>query len=132
MGLPPSEVEEAAAVGKWHIFEGRKKEKRWGILPVWRREVRVVDREGVIRLRREGLGAVVTTKARLAEDFALLLEETVEYGTVGGVIPALFAYCGEKQIDLSGLASGEQALAVLAVELDGSPKEEKIVVLAVR
>ena len=132
MGLSPSEVEEAAAVGKWHIFEGRKKEKRWGILPVWRREVRVADREGVIRLRREGLGAVVTTKARLAEDFALLLEETVEYGTVGGVIPALFAYCGEKQIDLSGLASGEQALAVLAVELEGSPEEEKLVVLAVR
>ncbi len=132
MELSPSEVEESASVGKWHIFSGRKREKRWGFFPVWRREVRVIDREGVIRLRREALGAVVTTKAKLAEDFSLLLEETVEYGTVGGMLPQLFAYCGEKQVDLSGLASAAQALSVLSVELDGSADEEKIVVLAVQ
>ena len=60
-----------------------------------------------------------------------LLEETTEYSTVGGQLPAMFAYYGEKQLDLSGLANRDQMDEVLAMEMDGREADEKIAVVAV-
>ncbi|MBO5992880.1 MAG: hypothetical protein J6P76_01960, partial [Acidaminococcaceae bacterium] len=95
-------------------------------------KVRVLDRNGTVCLRREGLGAVVTSRASLRDDLQLLLEDTTEFGTTGGQLPGLFAYYGEKQLDLSGLASREQVFAVLEIELADLPDDESIVILAVR
>ena len=83
-------------------------------------------------MRREGLGVAVTTKEKLASALDVLLEETMEYGTVGGQLPALFAYYGEKQLDLSGLISREQLDEVLAMEMDGRADDDSIALLAVR
>lgn len=130
--LPAENVSEVAAAGKWHIFDGRYTKNFFGIFPVQRHMVRVLDRNGVVCLQREGLGAILTTKQRLNEDFQTLLEESVSYGTVGEQLPGLFAYYGEKQIDLSGLASREQIISVLETELDLLPDEEKIILLAVK
>ena len=60
------------------------------------------------------------------------LEDTTEFGTTGGQLPGLFAFYGEKQLDLSGLASREQIFAVLDIELADVPDNETIVMLAVR
>lgn len=94
--------------------------------------VRVLDRNGVVTLQREGLGAVITTKNRLKDDIDTLFEETATYGTVGEELPPLYAYYGEKQLDLSGLTSREQMISVLEAEFDILPEEEKIILLAVR
>ena len=131
MRLPPENVGEVAAVGKWHVFDGTYTKRIFGIFPTKKHAVRVLDRNGVICLQREGLGAIVTSKPKLADDLQTLFEETVAYGTVGEQLPGLFAYFGEKQIDLSGLASREQILSVLETELDLLPDDEKIILLAV-
>lgn len=94
--------------------------------------VRVLDRNGVVTLQREGLGAVVTKKGKLKEDIDILFEETAVFGTVGEELPPLYAYYGEKQLDLSGLTSREQMVSVLEAEFDILPEEEKIILLAVR
>jgi hypothetical protein len=78
------------------------------------------------------MGAVVTSRDNLREDLRLLLEDVTEFGTTGGQLPGLFAYYGEKQLDLSGLASPEQVFAVLEIELVDVPDNETIVILAVR
>ena len=132
MSLPENEVSEAAATGKWHIFEGTVKNRLWGIFPTKKTLVRVIDRNGVVTLQREGLGAVITQKGRLREDIDTLFEETSSYGTVGEELPSLYAYYGEKQLDLSGLNSREQIISVLESEFDILPADEKIILLAVR
>ena len=132
MRLPEEEVREAAATGKWSLFEGTVKRRFWGIFPSKRCVVRVIDRNGVVTLQREGLGAVLTTKRKLKEDLDTLFEETAAYGTVGEELPPLYAYYGEKQLDLSGLASREQMISVLEAETDILPDGEKIILLAVR
>ena len=132
MRLPAEEVTEAAAVGKWHVFEGMVKSKLWGIFPSQKCMVRVIDRNGVVTLQREGLGAVMTTKHKLKEDLDTLLEETAAYGTIGEELPPLYAYYGEKQLDLSGLTAREQIVSVLEAEFDILPADEKIILLAVR
>ena len=129
--LPVENVVEVAATGKWHIFDGLYTKKIFGIFSTKKHAVRVLDRNGVVCLQREGLGVIVTNKKKLEDDFQTLLEESVSYGTVGEELPGLFAYYGEKQIDLSGLASREQIISVLETELDLFPDDEKIILLAV-
>lgn len=131
LNLPAQNVSEVAHCGKWHIFDGRYTKKIFGLFPVQKHLVRVLDRNGVVCLQREGLGAIVTTKKNLTEDFQTLLEESVSYGTVGEQLPGLFAYYGEKQTDLSGLVSREQIISVLETELDLLSDEDKIILLAV-
>ena len=132
MRLPEEEVTEAAAAGKWRLFEGMASSKFWGIFPSKKCLVRVIDRNGVVTLQREGLGAVLTNKRKLKEDLDTLFEETAAYGTIGEELPPLYAYYGEKQLDLSGLASREQMMAVLEAEIDIFPEDEQIILLAVR
>ena len=128
--LPAEKVSEVAAVGKWHIFDGLYTKKFLGIFSTKKHMVRVLDRNGVVCLQREGLGVIVTTKPKLKEDIQTLFEETISYDTVGEQLPGLFAYYGEKQIDLSGLASREQIISVLETELDMLSNEERIILLA--
>ena len=132
MRLEKEDVTEAAAAGKWHVFEGTAKSRIWGIFPSKKCLVRVIDRSGVVTLQREGLGAVVTTKGKLKEDIDTLFEETAAYGTIGEELPPLYTYYGEKQLDLSGLTAREQMVSVLEAEFDILPEEEKIILLAVR
>ena len=132
MGLQPEKVSEIAAAGKWHIFDGIYSKKILWIIPTEGHQVRVLDRNGVVCLQREGLGLILTTKKNLKNDLEILLEDTVEYGTIGGQLPGLFAYYGEKQIDLSGLTSREQILSVLSMEVDLLADNDKIIVLAVQ
>ncbi|MFC2469756.1 MAG: hydantoinase/oxoprolinase family protein, partial [Negativicutes bacterium] len=132
LDLSEAAVTKLAAVGRWYIFDGVRKERSLGVFHRRRHFLRVLDRGGVIRLRREGLGVAVTTKEKLASSLDVLLEETMEYGTVGGQLPALFAYYGEKQLDLSGLISREQLDEVLAIEMDGRAADDSIALLAVR
>ncbi|MBR2519778.1 MAG: hydantoinase/oxoprolinase family protein [Selenomonadaceae bacterium] len=129
--LPAEKVSEVAAAGKWHVFDGQYTKRIFGIFPTRKHSVRVLDRNGVVCLQREGLGAIVTKKTKLADDVQTLFEETVSYGTVGEQLPGLFAYFGEKQIDLSGLTSREQIISVLETELEFVPDDEKIILLAV-
>lgn len=132
MGLPADNIKEVAATDKWHIFDGLYKKKILAIFSTERHQVRVIDRDGVVCLKREGLGVIVTNKNNLQADFMTLLEETVEYGTIGEQLPGLFAYYGEKQIDLSGLANRAQVLSVLEMEVEFLSEAERIIILAVR
>ncbi len=132
MNLPIENIQEVAATGAWHIFDGRYKKRIFGIFPIEKHRVRVLNRRGIVCLQREGVGAIVTSKAGLKADLEALLEDTVEYGTVGGELPGLFAYYGEKQMDLCGLATGEQVIDLMAMEVEFLPEDEKIIVLAVK
>ena len=53
MGLEADAVYETAATGKWHIFEGRYREKFLGLFSRQRYLVRVLSRDGVVSLQRE-------------------------------------------------------------------------------
>lgn len=89
-----------------------------------------IDKQANI-LRAVAMGAIVAAKATLISELEGLLEDTIEYGTVGGELPGLFAYYGEKQLDLCGLATREQVLDLMKMETEFLPEDEKIIVLAV-
>lgn len=132
MELPSENVKESAAAGAWHVFDGQYKKRILGLIPVKKHKVRVLNRHGIVCLQREALGAIVCTKAELEAELKSLLEDTVEYGATGGELPGLFAYYGEKQLNLSGLVRREQVLDLMKLEAELLTEDEKIIVLAVR
>ena len=132
MQLPEAQVQEIAAVGKWHFFEGLRREKRMLFLTKTQHNLRVLDRDGVVRLQKEPLGVLVTTRGELAAELTEFLDAHTEYGTVGAQLPLLYGYYGEKQVDLSGLVSREQIDPVLEMELDGVAAEEPFVLVAAK
>lgn len=132
MGLAEEEVCECAAAGRWHVFEGSRQEKAAFFFQRRRRMVRVLDREGVIRLQKDALGLIEAVKENLPEWLDALLEEYTEYGTIGGSLPPLYVYYGEKQLDLSGLADRVQIDAVLDMELGSLPDKTQVIVIAAR
>lgn len=130
--LPKEKVSEIAATGKWHIFEGLLTRKICGIFTAERHLIRVLDRDGVITLQREGLGLISSCKEKIVADLRTLWAETITYGTVGEQLPNLYAYYGEKQLDLSGLADKQQIIDVLKTEIQFMTEDESILLLAVK
>jgi len=132
MELPVAKVQEIATAGKWHVFEGVREEKGFWFFKKKHHSMRVLDRDGVVRLQKEAAGVILVTKKELAAELTELIDTHTEYGTVGGQLPQLYAYYGEKQVDMSGLVSREQIDSVLEMELDGAKDEETIIVVAVK
>jgi N-methylhydantoinase A len=110
-----------------HPFE----EKR--LLGLWRRQthrLRVLDREGTIRLQlREGEAFALQLSAVPAQ-LRLVLEEMTVYGDGGGLLPALYLLVGPRVIELGGLISESQILALIEIECRTLPATEPVVLLA--
>ena len=83
-------------------------------------------------MRKKAQSVLATTKKELQEDLHELVTTTTEYGTIGGELPLLYVYYGEKQVDLSGLVSLEQIDALLQLELEEVAETEKIIVIAAK
>lgn len=132
MDVPPSDVMEIASAGKWHVFEGLQQKRKWRLFTTTTHPLRVLDRDGVVRLQQESGGVIKTGKAALSTLLDELIEQFTEYGTVGGQLPRLYFYYGEKQLDLSGLVSRDQIDSVLDMELAGLADGADIIAIAVR
>lgn len=128
--LPPAAVQEIAATGTWHIFDGLEQVTRLGFWKQIRHQIRVLDRDGIIRLQKEACGILITSQADCLQELPEFLDLHTEYGTIGGQLPLVYAYFGEKQVDLSGLASPEQIYSLLQLELNGVAPQTKIIFLA--
>jgi N-methylhydantoinase A len=132
MQLPVEGIQEIASTDAWHIFDGPYQVKCLGLWKQTKHKIRVLDRDGIIRLQKDAVGVLVTSKAKWTEELPEFLDLHTEYGTIGGQLPQVYAYYGEKQLDLSGLVSQEQITALLQLELTGVPKETAIILIAVR
>ena len=132
MAVPEVHVQEIAATGKWHAFEGVQKKAGFLFFKKKKHVLCILDRDGVVCLQREEPAALFVAKHELSEELTALIDANTEYGTVGGQLPKLYVYFGEKQLDLSGLISREQIDAVLHMELDGIAAEQMIFVVAIK
>lgn len=81
-----------------------------------RTPIRVLDREGVVRLRLAHADARECPLPDLVARLSELLESATGYGDAGAELPDLFVLAGARILDLTGLTSLEQARALLRVE----------------
>lgn len=133
LGIPAREVEFFCTVGRWNLFEGKTQKKvLFGLLSKKIRSVAVVDREGVVRLRKENAAYLRFAKGQRAAKFDAFLDQHTTYSDANASIPKVFAFYREKMLDLTGMQTKAQLLSILEVEIEALRAEEEILTVAYR
>jgi N-methylhydantoinase A len=131
MGVDPQRVALAAATPRMRVFQGAVEERSWGIFKRRRSPVRAVDLDGVIRVQRSH-SVVRPVSAKTALDgLRRLWEDTTIYNGDSTITPDIFVIVGGQLIDLSGVNSIDQALAVTRGELDGLTADASIALIGI-
>jgi len=112
------------------VYQADTTRKRFfGLFTSTRRQTRVIDREGIVRLQlgdcRVQPGTLSTVQSRLPG----LVEEQTVYGDAGALTPDVFVLLGGRVLDLSGLISKEQIMALVRAETEGHTPSSPCVAL---
>lgn len=94
--------------------------------------IRVLDREGVVRLQINGGQVVQTTVENVRPQVNQLIESLTTFGDAGPLIPDIFVLVSFRIIDLTGLVEAQQIVALLEVELKNIAKGEHIVLIGAK
>jgi N-methylhydantoinase A len=131
MGINLERVALAAATPRMRVFQGNVEERSWGIFKKRRSPVRAVDLDGVIRVQRSH-SMVRPVSARTALDgLRRLWEDTTIYNGDSTITPDIFVIVGGQLIDLSGVNSIDQAVAITRSELDGLTADAAIALIGI-
>lgn len=129
-GIDPAGVKLLAQAGRWFVFGAEvTKGGVWRLFSRKQNSVRVLDKEGVVRLQKSQGDVRTTTCSRVISDLRTQIDAGTVFGDAGGQIPEPYLLCGERMIDLSGLQNREQVLSLAEVELAGLPGETTVVIL---
>ncbi len=132
MNMDEKQVSLIASAGKWRIFRGIKIETKFFIFKKKHILLRVLDREGIVRLQKNCGEAIVTKKSELLDELASLIELNTDYSDAGGRMPLIYIYYGEKQLDLSGLSEKSQIISVAKMEMERIGGDEDIAVVVTK
>jgi len=126
LGAGPAEL--VAQTGRWSLFRIVMERKGWLGLGKRREELHaLVERDGTVRRKFGPVHWGQTTAGQCAEVLARMLAALTVHGDGGASIPRAYLLCGERLVDLSGLVTSEQVLALAKSELEGTPAETEVV-----
>jgi N-methylhydantoinase A/oxoprolinase/acetone carboxylase beta subunit len=124
------ELRQLGDIGGLLIFEAQTQQPRWfGLRHERRTQVRVIDREGIIRLQLSRGDGLVCPRAQAVTRLRPFVLERTAYGDAGKALPDVFVVYRGRVLDLTGLQSFDQIQTLMNVELDRLPPEETIAAL---
>ena len=131
MSVSLERVTLAAATPRMRVFQGEVEERSWKIFTKRRSPVRAIDLDGIIRVQRSH-SVVRTASARTGlGDLRRLWEDTTIYNGDSVITPDIFVIVGGQIIDLSGVNSIDQALAVTRGEFDGLTESDPVALISI-
>jgi N-methylhydantoinase A/oxoprolinase/acetone carboxylase beta subunit len=114
----------------YSVFRGHIVRRRlFGLITEVLHPVRVLDREGVVRLKCPRAVVHPGTVASVLSDFAGIIDEFTTFGDAGGLEPDVMVLAGHRIVDLSGLVSKDQMLSLLRAETERFAGSETAVAL---
>ncbi len=129
MRLDPGQLTIVAESGLLRAYRGSRKQRRlFGLVKQRRDTLALVDRQGIVRLLLPRGTAQACEAARARDAVAALLGEHTRYGDAGGELPQLFLGMRGRIVDLSGLISSAQVLALAQAEIAGLAPDETIMI----
>ena len=131
MGVSLERVTLAASTPRMRVFQGEVEERSWGIFKKRRSPVRAVDLDGVIRVQRSHSVVRPVSALTALDGLRRLWEDTTIYNGDSTITPDIFVIVGGQLIDLSGVNSIDQALAVTRSELDGLTENASIALIGI-
>lgn len=130
LGAASQNTRYVCGTGRWSLFEGEIQKKLLGLLKVKRKAVAVLDREGVVRLRKEKAQYVVFAKEQQEQIFNRFLEENTTYSDANATIPKVFLFYKEKMLDLTGMQTAEQLYSIMNIETEMLDPQEQLLAVA--
>jgi len=131
MGVELERVTLAAATPRMRVFQGEVEERSWKIFKKRRSPVRAVDLDGVIRVQRSHSVVRSASAGTGFADVRRLWEDTTIYNGDSTITPDIFIIIGSQIIDLSGVNSIDQALAITRSEFDGLIASDPIALISI-
>jgi len=132
-GLPPEALHTVGGAGSLFAYQGRVIERRFfGLLRSERHPVRVLDHEGVVRLKLSDAVSSACPLSALPGRLNELVEELTTYGDAGALLPDVFVALSGRVLDMSGLATRDQILALLRAESEALAADEPAIALVSR
>ncbi len=117
--------------GRWHVFEGTaQKPILFGLLKTKMKSLVVIDREGIVRLKKNNAQFLKFPKKAVGRDFAEFLNANTSFSNGNAVLPRVFAFFGEKMLDLTGMQTAEQLYSILNVETELLPDDAPVIAVA--
>ncbi|HEY9839188.1 MAG TPA: hydantoinase/oxoprolinase family protein, partial [Candidatus Obscuribacterales bacterium] len=112
---------------------GQRSERRLlGVFKQVHLKVRVLERQGTIRLQLNDCQIETAPVQELRRVLPRLIEQLTAFGDAGGLLPELYLLLGGRIVDLGGVADLGQMLALLEQETRLLPGTAPAVVLAQR
>lgn len=130
LGTDTGHLRYVGGTGRWSLFEGDLQKKLLGFIKVRQKAAAVIDREGVVRLRKEKANYLIFSKGQQAQTFNRFLEENTTYSDANATIPKVFLFYKEKMLDLTGMQTAEQLYSILDVETEMLGPEEQLLAIA--
>jgi hypothetical protein len=130
LGAEQSNTSLIAATGRWNVFKAFSNKKVLGIFNKKKESLSVIDREGVVRLKKEKAVCIKYKKGSRNPDFNMFLDENTIYSDANATIPKVFVFYREKMLDLTGMQTAEQLYSILDVETERLTEDEEIIAVA--
>ncbi len=130
LGVADENVQEQARTVYYAALGCPREERKFlGFIKTTRLPLRLVDREGVIRLQLvHGAASTVTAGSAAAALRAMMAEQT-HYGDGGERLPAVFLAAGPRIFNLSGLLTADQVVSLAGAELQQLPADEVVLLV---
>lgn len=132
MSIPAEKVKLQATTRLVHVFQGTVEEKRWRLFTFKRYPLRVVDNQGFVKVQRSDGSAYQFAGATALEGLKQVWENLTIYNGDSIIYPDMFLIVGTHIVDLTGVQSVDQALGVVATELEGVAPDQPVVVMGTR
>lgn len=117
--------------GRWSLFEAKIQKKAiFGLIKLKSNSIAVIDREGVVRLKKEKSAYLQFPKKNRQQLFNSFLDENTTYSDANATIPKVFIFYREKMLDLSGMQTAEQLYSILDLETENLSPDEEIMAVA--
>lgn len=101
----------------------------FGIFRKKRREFRVIDNYGIIRLQILNGDSIQSKVSSASEDLRKIISKYTSYGDGGTLIPPLYFLFSSKILNLSRLQETEQIVSLVNMEIEGLDGKEEVIIL---
>lgn len=92
----------------------------------------VMDREGIVRLKRRRVGVYSFTKGAATSELPKAIDEWTEYSEANAILPGVQVFYGEKMLELSGLGTLKAVMSLFDLETEYLDQGEKIIAIVYR
>jgi N-methylhydantoinase A/oxoprolinase/acetone carboxylase beta subunit len=133
LNVPEEDIRATHETSRFRVFEARVVTKGfWGIGKKRENHCCVMDREGVVRLKKRRVSVYSFAKGNATEQLPRAIDEWTEYSEANAILPGVQVCYGEKMLNLSGLGTIQAVMSLFNLETEHLDPKDNIIAIIYR